>query len=157
MPNRVAQCNAAGWTPGRCWAAGRLGCSSIRGSGVFLVALEQFDRDALRAADEADPYTRADGLRLARELDTLGLDLGRDSVDVLYRQTKVVEALIGRDWRRVDAVAGLDLGDEYIGSAEFDVDASRATNDGAAEHILEPSRGRLRIGAAQMDVIPGDD
>ena len=39
------------------------------------------------------------------ELDALGLDLGSDRVDVLYRQPEMVEPLIGRHGRRVDAVA----------------------------------------------------
>src|SRR5262249_31018835 len=118
---------------------------------------EELDRDSLRAADEADAHARADRGRLARELDALGLDLGGDRIDVVHREPEMIEPLIGRHGRRVDAVALLDLGDEHVGAAELDVDSPRAANDDAAENILEPRRGRLRIGAAQVDMVPGDD
>src|SRR5580700_11394717 len=133
------------------------GSMTWESSRVFLVALQQLDRDSLRAADEADAHAWAYRGRLAGELDALGLDLGCDRVDVFDRQAEMIEALIGRGGRRVDAVALLDLGDEDIGATELDVDAPGAADDDAAEYILKPRRGRLRIGAAQMDVIPGDD
>src|SRR5581483_162537 len=126
-------------------------------SGVFFVALEQFDRDALRPADEADAHPRADSGRLARELDTLGPDFGGDRVDVLHGQAEMVEPLIGSGRRRVDTVTRRDRGDENVGAAELDVDPVRPADDDPAEDVLQPGRGRLRIGAAQMDVIPGDD
>ena len=37
------------------------------------------------------------------------------------------------------------------------VDPSGAANDDSAENILQPGGRRLRIGAAQMDMVPGDD
>ena len=43
---------------------------------------------------------------LLGELDALGLDLGGDRVDVLYRQPEMIQPLIGRHRRRMDVVAG---------------------------------------------------
>src|SRR5690349_17096372 len=100
----------------RLWPHGsrrRQGASSPRGSnGVLLVALEKLDRNALRAAQEADAHAGADGGRLLRELDALGLDVGRDRVNVLHGEAEMVEALIGRKRWGVDAVARADRGDE---------------------------------------------
>src|SRR6266403_1446993 len=123
---------------------------------IFLVALEQLDRDALRPADETDADARPNGRRLLGELHALGLDLGGHRVDVFYRQPEMIEPLIGRLRRRVDAVAGRNRRDEHVGAAELDVDPPGATDDHAAEDIFEPGRGRLRVGTAQMDMIPGD-
>src|SRR5579859_15277 len=148
MPNSACQCNAIDWHSGQ---------GPAPPSGVFLVALEQLDRNPLRAADEADADAGPDCGRLARELDTLGLDLGGDRVDVLHRQPEMIEPLIGRHRRHVDAITWLDLGDEDVGAAELDVDATRAADNDAAENILKPRRGCLRIGAAQMDMVPGND
>jgi len=69
----------------------------------------------------------------------------------------MVEPLIGRHGWRVDAVTRLDLGDEHIGAAELDIDALGPADDDAAEHVLEPGCHRLRIRAAQVNVIPGND
>src|SRR6266403_3688526 len=123
---------------------------------IFLVALEQLDRDALRPADETDADARPNGRRLLGELDALGLDLGGHRVDVFYRQPELIEPLIGRLRRRVDAVAGRNRRDEHVGAAELDVDPPGATDDHAAEDIFKPGRRRLRIGTAQMDMIPRD-
>src|SRR5579871_1221892 len=126
-------------------------------SRIFRIALQQLDGDALRAADEADAHAGADGGRLLGERDAFGLDLGGYRVDVLHRQAEMVEPLIGGGWWRVDAVAGLDLGNEDVGAAELDVDAPVPADDDAAEHVLEPGCHRLRIGRAQVNVIPGND
>ncbi len=88
---------------------------------------------------------------------TPGLDLGGDRVDILHRQPEMVEPLMGRHRRRVDAVSRGHRRDEDVGAAELDVDAAGAADDHAAEHVFEPGRGRLGIGTAQVDVIPGDD
>ena len=64
-------------------------------SGVFLVALEELDRNALRPSDEADAHAGADSGRLFRELDALGPDLGGDRVDVFNGQPEMIETLIG--------------------------------------------------------------
>src|SRR6476646_8266475 len=116
---------------------------------VFLVALEQLDRDALRAADEADADSRPNGRRLLRELHALGLDLGGHRVDVLYRQSEMIEPLVRRYWRRMDAVTRIYRCDEHIGAAELDVDTPGAADDLAAENIFEPGSHCLRIGTAQ--------
>src|ERR1700757_3690268 len=126
-------------------------------SRVLLVALQKLDRDSLRAADETDAHAGADRCRLLGELDALGLDLGCDRVDVFHRQPKMVEPLIGRHGRGIDAAARLDLGNEHVGAAELDIDPVRSADDDAAQDVLKPCRGRLRVGAAQMDMIPGDD
>src|SRR6476660_7856378 len=119
-------------------------------------SFEQPDRDAPRAADEADADSRPNGRRLLRELHALGLDLGGHRIDVLYRQPEMIEPLIGRPRRRVDAVAGRNRRDEYVGAAELDVDPPGATDDHAAEDIFKPGRRRLWIRTAQMDMIPRD-
>src|SRR5258706_9723770 len=98
---------------GRSWTAGAPFFLCI-----FLVALEQLNRDALRAADEADPDSRPNGRRLLRELDALGFDLGGHRVDVFYRQPEMIEPLIGRLRRRVDALAGRNRRDDHVGAAE---------------------------------------
>src|SRR5665213_1879505 len=136
------------------WLAGQ--ATSRRASGVFLVALQKLDRDALRPADEADPQAGSDRGRLPGKLDALGLDLGRHRVNVLHGQAEMIESLIGRHRRGMAAVAGGDGRDEDVGSAELDVDPPRAANDFPAEDIVEPGRGRLRIRTAQVNVIPGD-
>src|SRR6202795_72718 len=59
--------------------------------GVFLVALEKLDRDALRPADEADAHPRPDRRRLPGELDAFGPDLGGHRIDVLHRQPEMIE------------------------------------------------------------------
>src|SRR5215467_3712188 len=122
-------------------------------------ALQQFDRDPLRAADEAHPHARAHRGRLLGELDALAFEFGGDRVDAGNRQPEMVEALIGRGRRRVDAVAGLDRRDEDVGAAELEIDARlallHAADDLGAEHALEPLRGCLWVRAAQVDVIPG--
>src|SRR6266436_7653309 len=140
--------------PDRRERAGTTGASFF--SCIFLVALEQLDRDALRPSDEADTDARPNGRRLLCELHTLGLDLGGHRIDVFYRQPEMIEPLIGRLRRRVDAVAGRDWRDEYVGTAELDVDPSGAADDHAAEDIFKPGRRRLRVGTAQVDMIPGD-
>src|SRR5438094_9507621 len=100
--------------------------------GIFLGALEQLDRNALRPTDEADAHAGPDGGRLLRELDALGPDLGGDRVDVFHGQAEMVETLIGRHRRGVDAVAGGDRRDEYVGAAKLDVDPPGTTDDLAA-------------------------
>src|SRR5205085_9327959 len=89
--------------------------------------------------------------------DALGLDLGGDRVDVLYRQSDMVEPLIGRHRRRVDAITRFDRCDEHLGATELDVDAPGPANDLATQDIPQPGGGRFWIGTAQMDVVPGDD
>src|SRR5262249_35152197 len=72
----------------------------------------------------------------------------------------MVEALIGRGGRRIDAVAGRDRRDEDVNAAQLEIDARLALLHGPdhlrAEHALVIARGRLRIGAAQVDVIVGE-
>src|SRR3954452_24467081 len=78
-------------------------------------AIEQFDRHALRAADEADARARPHRGRLAGELNALGLEVRRDGVDAGDRKSEMVEALIRRDRRRIDAVPRLDRRQENVG------------------------------------------
>src|SRR6266404_1593228 len=105
-------------------------------SGIFLVALQQFDRDALRSADEADADAWSNGRRLFRELHTLGLDLGGHRIDVLYRQPEMIQPLVRGHRRRVDTVTRRDRRDEHIGAAELDIDSPRAADDYAAENVF---------------------
>src|SRR5579871_2996556 len=127
-----------------------------RASRIFLVTLQKFDRDALRPADKADAYARPDGRWLFGELDALGPDLGRDGVDVLYREAEMIESLVRGGGRRVDTVARLDLCNEHLGPTELHVNATGPSDDFAPEDALEPGRRRLWIGATQMNMIPGD-
>src|SRR6185437_12177903 len=129
-------------------------------SGVFRVAIQQLDRNALRPAEETYLDTRPRRIRLPGELDTLLLEIGGDDIDIADREPEMIEPLIRSSRRSIHAIAGLDLRGEDIGSAELDVDARLAGLHGAhdlrAEHALEPMRGGFRIGRAQMNVIPGD-
>src|SRR5207253_7806749 len=99
------------WFARRCEASSgdaALRLLTMGSSRVLLVALQKFDRDALRAAQEADAHAGADGGRLLRELDALALDRRRDRVDVLHGEAEMVEHLLGRHRRGVDAVACRD-------------------------------------------------
>ena len=61
--------------------------------------------------------------RLRGELDALAFELGGDCVDPGTRQSEMIEALVGRRGRGIDAVAGRDRGDEDVGAAELEIDA----------------------------------
>ncbi len=123
-------------------------------------ALEQLDRHAFGRTDEADANARPHGGRLLGELNALGLEVGGDRVDAGDREAEVVEPAIGRGRRWIDAVAGLHRCDEDVGAAELQVDARRPLLHGAdhlgAEHAFVPLRGPLRIGGAQVDMVPGE-
>src|SRR4026209_2663991 len=97
-------------------------------------------------------------MRLLGEIDTLLPEIGRDCINARNRKAEMVEALIRRDRRRIDAVTGIDLGQEDHGAPEPDVHARlsllRRTDHLGAKHALEPLRGGVRIGRAQMNVIP---
>src|ERR1700742_5311662 len=125
-------------------------------SGVFLVPLEQFDRDALRPPDEAnpDPWPYCRGI--LGEFHALGLDLGGYRVDVLYRQPEMIEALVGRHRRGINTVAGRHGGDEHVGTAQLDVDSAGTADDLPTQDVAEPGGHCLRIGTAQVDMVPGD-
>ena len=128
-------------------------------NGEFRLAIEQLDRHPLRRAQEGDAHARPHRGRLPGELDALGLELRDHGVDAGDREPEVIEALVGRDRRRIDAVAGRDWRDEDVGAAELEVDARLALLHGAdhlgAEHAFIPLGGRFGIGGAQMDVVPG--
>src|SRR4051795_12193529 len=84
-------------------------------------AIEQFDRHALRAADEADAGARPHRGRLAGELDALGFEIRRDGVDPGDRKPEMIEALIRRNRRRIDAVARLHRREKHVGAADLHV------------------------------------
>src|SRR3569833_321565 len=129
-------------------------------SDVYRVSLEKLDRNALRAAQEADLDAGPRHVRLGREFDALRLQRGDHGVEVLHEQPEMVEALIGRHRRDVDAVASLDRSDEDIAAAELHVDARlallRRADHLGAEHALEPLGRPFRIGRTQMNVVEGD-
>ena len=81
--------------------------------------------------------------------------LGGDRIDVLDRQSEVVEPLMGMTRGRADTVAGCDRCNENHRAPEFDVDAAGATNNLPAEDVFKPGGHCLRIGTAQMNVVPG--
>src|SRR6185437_9320467 len=150
---RLARMPSAGASPA---GVPKAGCGTGAPSRVLLVALEQLDRDALRPADEADADAGPDRRWLHGEFDAFCLDLGGHRVDILYGQAEMVEPLIRRDGRGVDAIAGRHRGNEHIGAAKLDVDPPGTANDNAAQDIFEPGGRRLRVGTAQVDVIPSD-
>src|SRR5437660_3691003 len=87
------------------------------------LAVEKLDRHAFGAADEGDPHPRPYRGRLLGELSALGLELGHDRIDAADRQPEMVEALVRRGRRRIDAVIRRDRRDEDVGAAELEVDA----------------------------------
>src|SRR6185312_1962035 len=123
-------------------------------------AIEQLDRHALRCADEADAYARAHRGWLLGELDTLGFELRGDRVDAAHGESEMIEPAIGNCRCPVGAVALRHRRNEDAGAAELEVDARLALLHGAdhfgAEHFFEPLRYALRIGGAQVNVVPGD-
>src|SRR5262245_7913096 len=127
-------------------------------SGIFRIAVEQLDGNALRPAQKADLYAGPGRMRLLGELDTLFPEIGRDGIDARNRKAEMVKALIGRLGRRIDAVIGVDLSREDHGTAELDIHARlallRRPDHLGTEHALEPLRGGLRIGRAQVNMIP---
>src|SRR5581483_3002903 len=127
---------------------------------VLDCSIQQLDRDAFRRLDEADSHPRPHRGRLAGEFDALGLEIGCDRVDAADRKPEMIEAAIGDRRRRVGAVTVRHRRDEDVGAAELQIDARLALLHGAddlgAEHFLEPLRHRLRIGRAQVNVIPGE-
>src|SRR5262245_22720643 len=122
------------------------------------IALEQLDRNAFRRAQEGNPHARPHRGRLLSELDALALELGDKPVDAADREPEVVETLIWRHRRRIDAVARRHRRDEDVGAAELEVNAGLALLHGAdhlgPKHALVPLGGRLGIGGSQMDVVP---
>ena len=68
----------------------------------------------------------------------------------------VIEALMGRHRWRIDAFVRRDRRDEYVDAAELDVNPPGSADDLPAEDIFEPGRGRLGIGTAQVNMVPGD-
>jgi hypothetical protein len=62
---------------------------------------------------------------------------------------------MGRGRGCIDTVAGGDGGNEDHGAPEFDIDTAGATDDLTTENVLEPGGCCLRIGTAQMNVVPG--
>src|SRR4051812_25441922 len=124
------------------------------------IAVEQLDRDALRGPQEGDAHAGAHRGGLPAELGALGLELGDDRIDAAHHQPEMIEALIGRGRRRVDAVAGGHRRNEDIGTAELEVNARLVPLHGAddlgAEHLFVVAGGRLRIRAAQVDMVVGE-
>src|SRR5437899_1067709 len=90
------------------------------------VAIEQLDRHLFRPAQEGNAHSRPYCGGFPGELGPLGLELGDHGVDAADGKPEMIEALIGRGWRRIDAVAGSDRCDENIGAAELEVDARLA-------------------------------
>src|SRR5438105_1782225 len=85
----------------RMWGTARLGPDRSDS-----VAVQELDRDPFRRTQEGDAHSRPHGRRLARELGSLGLELGNDRIDAADRETEMIEALIGCGGWRIDAIAG---------------------------------------------------
>src|SRR5262249_11657058 len=125
----------------------------------FRVAIKQFNRNALRPAQETYFDAGAGGVRLLGELDAFLFQIGGYGIDPGNCPAEVVGALIRRRPSGIAAVAGVYLSSKNHRTAELDVDARfsklGAADDLGAEHALEPLCHRRRIGRAQVDVIPG--
>src|ERR1700728_1181338 len=108
--------------------------SAARDGRSSILALEQLDGHAFGPADEADAHAWPRRGRLLGELDALGLEVGGDRIDTTDRKPEMVETLVGRGRRRIDAVTGRDRGDEDVGAADLEVDARLALLHGA-DHL----------------------
>src|SRR5262252_9047749 len=84
-----------------------------------VVAVEQLDRDAFGCAQEGNAHARPHRCRLAREHGALRLELGDHGVDSAHAETEMIEALVGRGRRGVDAVARRDRRNEDVAAAEL--------------------------------------
>src|SRR5262249_6749290 len=82
-----------------------------------LAALQELNRYPLRPTDEAHAHARPHRGRLLGEYDALGPELGRHRVDTAHGESEMVEALIRRGRRWIDAVVGRDRRDEDVGAA----------------------------------------
>src|SRR5262249_27527239 len=125
---------------------------------IFRVAIEQLDRNALRAAQKTDAHARPHRGRLAREFDALVFQIGGNRIDPAHGKTEMIEAAIRCHRRRVHAVARGDWSDEDVGAAKLEIDARlallHATNDLRAQHRLESLSHGFGVGGAQMNMIP---
>jgi hypothetical protein len=70
------------------------------------LALEQFDRNAFRRAQEGNAHTRPHRRRPPGELDALRFEFGDQRIDAVDREPEMIEPLVRRERGRVDAVAG---------------------------------------------------
>src|SRR3984893_9268072 len=125
------------------------------------VPVQQFDMDVLRAAEKGDPHPGSDRLGLDAKFGALLFELGDDPVDPVDTQADMLKPEIRRLRRRGHGLLGRNLRDENSHPSEIEVEARPAVrlhraNDLGAEHVLIPARGRLRIRAAQMDVVVGE-
>src|SRR5437899_3076854 len=72
---------------------------------ALSITIKQFDRNAFRAAQEGNPYSRAHRGRLPGELGAFRLKLGNHHIDAADREPEMIEALIGCGRRRIDAIS----------------------------------------------------
>src|SRR5438270_5133990 len=117
--------------------------------------------DILRAAQKGDPHPGSDRLGLDGKFGALLFELGDDPVDRVDTQADMLEPEIRRLRRGGHGLLGRNLRDENSYPSETEVEARPAVrlhraNDLGAEHVLVPAGGRLRIRAAQMDVVIGE-
>src|SRR5467141_3393908 len=117
--------------------------------------------DILRPAQEGDAHPRPNRGRLPCELGTLLLELGDDVINAADAQPDMLEPEIRRLRRCRDGLLRGNLRDEDGDPAEIEVETRPSvrlyrTDDLGAEHFCVPAGGRLRIGAAQMDVVVGE-
>lgn len=91
---------------GQCRAAGDdlSGLTEPAASALRGIAIEQFNVDVLRPAQECDTHARPDGFRFDREFDTFLLQLGDDCVDLFDPKPDVFEAEIRRLRRVADCL-----------------------------------------------------
>src|ERR1700722_15536656 len=122
------------------------------------IAVEQFDQYVLWAAHKGDAHAGADRLRLRRELRALRLQFGADLVDVVDPEPDMVEPdkTVLRLFGQVGAVR--HLGDEVVDPGQPDIGAldtvrHHRADDLRAEHLRVPRGGRVRVRAAQVDMV----
>src|SRR5690348_13702031 len=96
-------------------------------SSIFRIAVEQFDRDALRPTQKANLDAGSRRMRLLGELDAFGFEVGGDGINAGDREAEMIEALIGRGRRCVDAITRRDRRNEDVGTAKLEIDARFAS------------------------------
>ena len=108
----------------------------------------------MRAADEADAQAGAHLAHVLGELHTLRFQVDHQRIKPLHRQPEVIEPLIWRHRRRIDAVSDAHRRQENAVSAKPYIDTRRRRHDLRAQHLGEPPRGCLGVRRANVDVIP---
>src|SRR5438445_2871488 len=125
------------------------------------VAVQQLDVDVLRTAQKGNPNPGPDRRRLPGELGALLLQLGDNVVNAADPQSDMLEPEIRRLRRSRDGLFRRHLSEKDRHAAEIEIETRPAirldrADDLSAEHFGVPAGRRLRIRAAQMDMVVGE-